>query len=48
VLAAAVDTAGARERWGLWDFDSEGAARSAAIVADLVAARGRGGAGRQS
>jgi predicted glycosyltransferase len=42
VLAAAVDAAGARERWGLWNFDSDGAARSAAIVADLVAARGPG------
>jgi predicted glycosyltransferase len=41
VLAAAVDTAGLRERWGTWNFDSEGAARSAAIVADLIAERAR-------
>ena len=42
VLAAAVDAAGARERWGRWDFDSDGATRSAAIVAELIAARARG------
>jgi predicted glycosyltransferase len=38
-LAAAVDAAGTREHWGRWDFDSEGAAKSAAIVAELVATR---------
>ena len=41
VLAAAVDAAGSRERWGTWNFDSDGAARSAAIVVDLIAQRGR-------
>jgi len=41
VLAAAVDAAGSRERWGTWNFDSDGAARSAAIVVDLVAERAR-------
>ena len=41
ILAAAVDAAGTREHWGRWDFDSEGATRSAAIVADLIATRGR-------
>ncbi len=41
VLAAAVDTAGSRERWGTWNFDSDGAARSAAIVVELVAERAR-------
>ena len=41
VLAAAVDAAGTRDRWGRWTFDSEGAARSAAIVTDLVADRAR-------
>ena len=45
ILAAAVDAAGAREHWGRWDFDSEGATRSAAIVADLVATRRRARAG---
>jgi hypothetical protein len=41
ILAAAVDAAGTREQWGRWDFDSEGATKSAAIVADLIATRGR-------
>ncbi len=39
MLAAAVDAAGTRERWGTWNFDSDGAARSAAIVVELVAER---------
>ena len=38
ILAAAVDSAGTRERWGAWNFDSDGAIRSAAIVAELLAA----------
>jgi len=38
-LAAAIDTAASREHWGRWDFDSDGAARSAALIADLVGAR---------
>jgi predicted glycosyltransferase len=48
VLAAAVDAAGMRDRWGAWDFDSEGATRSAAIVVELVAERARGGARARS
>jgi predicted glycosyltransferase len=41
-LAAAVDAAGSRDQWGAWNFDSDGAARSAAIVAELVAERAQG------
>jgi predicted glycosyltransferase len=41
ILAAAVDSAGARERWGTWDFDSDGASRSASIVSELIARRAR-------
>ena len=41
VLAAAVDDAGSRDRWGTWNFDSDGATRSAAIVTGLVAERAR-------
>lgn len=44
ILAAAVDEAGKREAWGTWDFDSEGAARSASIVSELIAERAREGA----
>jgi predicted glycosyltransferase len=36
-LARAVDDAGARETWGRWDFDSDGAARTAALVSGIVA-----------
>lgn len=43
VLASAVDEAGSREHWGRWDFDSDGAAGSAAIIAGMIDA----GAGRQ-
>ena len=39
VLAQAVDRAAARTQWGTWDFDSDGAARTAEIVTELVAAR---------
>ena len=42
ILAAAVDAAGSRDQWGRWNFDSEGAARSAAIVVELVAERRAG------
>lgn len=35
-LAAAVDEAGSREQWGRWDFDSDGAARSASFIASKV------------
>jgi predicted glycosyltransferase len=38
-LAAAVDEAGARERFGRWDFASDGAARSAELVVELLDAR---------
>jgi predicted glycosyltransferase len=43
ILAAAVDAAGTRERWGTWDFDSDGASRSASIVSELIAGRARVG-----
>ena len=36
-LARAVDDAGARETWGRWDFDSDGAARTATLVSGIVA-----------
>jgi predicted glycosyltransferase len=35
-LADAIDTAGSREKWGRWDFDCDGAARSAALVASMI------------
>ena len=41
ILAAAVDMAGTREQWGTWDFDSDGASRSASIVSELIAERAR-------
>jgi len=41
ILAEAADLAGTREQWGTWDFDSDGAARSASIVAELIAERAR-------
>jgi predicted glycosyltransferase len=41
ILAAAVDEAGTREHWGIWDFDSDGALRSASIVSELIAERAR-------
>ena len=41
ILAAAADAAGGREDWGRWDFDSDGASRSAAIVSELIAERAR-------
>ena len=41
ILAQAVDSAGAREQWGTWDFDSDGASRSASIVGELIAERAR-------
>ena len=43
ILAAAVDEAGSREQWGCWDFDSDGAARSASFIASRIGA----GAGQQ-
>ena len=39
LLAQAVDRAAARTHWGAWTFDSDGAARTAEIVAELVGAR---------
>ena len=36
-LARAVDDAGARAAWGRWDFDSDGAGRTAALVSRMVA-----------
>ena len=41
ILAAAVDAAGTRDHWGTWDFDSDGAARSASIVSELISERAR-------
>lgn len=35
-LAAAVDDAGSGEQWGRWDFDSDGAVRSAAFIAQSL------------
>ena len=36
-LAQAVDDAGTRTAWGRFAFDSDGAARTAALLADLLA-----------
>jgi hypothetical protein len=38
-LAHAVDDAGTRTRFGRFDFDSDGAARTAALLAEMLAAR---------
>ena len=35
-LAAAIDAAAAKQDWGTWNFDCDGAARSAAIVMDMI------------
>jgi predicted glycosyltransferase len=35
-LAAAIDAAAAKEDWGTWNFDCDGAARSAALVAEMI------------
>ena len=35
-LAAAVDAAGSKERWGHWDFACDGAARSATLIAAMA------------
>jgi predicted glycosyltransferase len=35
-LARAVDAAGVRKEWGRWDFECDGAARSATLVAGLI------------
>jgi predicted glycosyltransferase len=35
-LAQAVDEAGSRSSWGRWDFDSDGATRSAQILSALI------------
>ena len=43
-LASAIDAAGSREKWGRWDFDCDGAARSAAIIAGMI----KTGAGRRA
>ena len=36
-LAHAVNAAGFSEHWGRWDFESDGAARSAAIIGEMIA-----------
>lgn len=38
-LASAIDNAGARDTWGSWDFDSDGAARSATLVREMIEAK---------
>jgi predicted glycosyltransferase len=38
VLAAAIDEAGARTAWGSWDFASDGAARTATLLDEMVTA----------
>jgi predicted glycosyltransferase len=43
-LASAIDAAGSRESWGRWDFDCDGAARTAALVAAMI----KTGAGRRA
>ena len=40
-LAAAIDAAAEKENWGTWNFDCDGAARSAAIIVETLE---RGGA----
>lgn len=42
VLAEAIDTAGAREQWGHWDFASDGATRSATLIKGMIEARAAG------
>lgn len=41
LLGAAVDAAGSQEQWGQWDFDSDGAARSASFIASRVGVSAR-------
>ena len=36
VLAQAVDDAGTRSNWGRWDFDSDGAARTATLLGGML------------
>jgi len=38
LLARAVDEAGSRSSWGRWDFDSDGAVRSAQLVSAIIGA----------
>ena len=41
-LTDAIDAAGSREDWGCWNFDCNGAARSAAVIKDMLeTGRGR-------
>ncbi|HVN34286.1 MAG TPA: glycosyltransferase [Casimicrobiaceae bacterium] len=35
-LSAAIDAAAAKQDWGTWDFDCGGAARSAAIITEMI------------
>lgn len=39
-LANAIDTAGSQDRWGSWNLECNGAARSAALIKDMLEARG--------
>jgi len=43
-LATAIDAAGSRAKWGRWDFDCDGAARTAALVTAMT----KTGAGRRA
>jgi len=45
-LARAIDSAGSREQWPHWDFDCDGAARSAQLIAGLIQGAGAPRAGR--
>ena len=40
-LAQAVDEAGSRDDFGRWDFDSDGATRTATLLAGMLDAPGR-------
>ena len=35
-LASAIDAAGSKEDWGRWNFDCDGAARSATIIMEML------------
>ena len=39
-LASAIDAAGSKNDWGRWNFDCDGAARSASIIVEMLASVG--------
>jgi predicted glycosyltransferase len=45
-LARAIDAAGVREQWGRWDFECDGATRSAEFIAGMIGAEALKRAGR--